>query len=280
MNILKSILNLFNKSTNANKENIQEMTQYNDIHKTVLNNEKINDVITTNENKKIIYKYDDTLEFTIPESFVYLLFANKTLEEVKRLSSSKLKIYSFEYNDISFRIYKSYEGYYNLEVMMADDYGMYYKPIGYYNQNNTGNITDIYIINEFVNDYNDVSYMLDNTKLFRELELIDNVFIALASRQVLNVTRELFNSDNYSEYNHLDISRAQYKPIIVNNLKIIVKTSMMGALEALYDDDDNVFDEELLVIFKNSFEGMSIHCIDREYENLKDRELLSVFKNI
>ncbi|MGV0967562.1 hypothetical protein [Empedobacter falsenii] len=265
MSISKLILNFFNKSNNTKVENLD-------------NHYKENTKIQ--KNKPIIYNYDDTLELTIPETFVYLLFANKTLEEIKRLFLNKINTYGFEYNDISFRIYKSNQGSYNLEVMMADEYGTYYKPIGYYEQNNIGSITGVYLINEFIKDFNDISYMLDNINLLKELKLIENIFIALASREVLNIVRELFNSEDYSEMNHLDITRAQYKLVLVNDLKIVVKTSIMGALEALYEDDDCLFKEDLLIIFNNNYNGLSIHCTDSEYEDLNHRELLSVFKNI
>lgn len=262
MSILKSLLSLFNlKAINEEKK---EGVQSNTI------NQDMNSI--TPDIKS--FEYDSTIELTMRETFVYLLFANKTLQEIKRLSLNKINRYGFDFNDISFRIEKSKKGYYNLELMMADDLGIYFKPIGYYVQDKNGNVTEIYLINEFIKDFNDISYLLDNTNLFCELKLIDNVFIALASREVYQVVRSLFNSN---EFNHFNIADSQYKVIIVNDLKIIVKTSLMGALEALYDDEYDLFREDLLVMFKKSNNGITIHCTDKEYKDLTNRGLLSVF---
>lgn len=247
-------------------------------NKTEKSINKIESTINNVQYNIIGNEYDKTLKLTVPESFVYILFANKTLNDVKELFINNIDKTGFEYNDITFRIYKSNVGNYHLEVMAADSLGIYFKPIGYYLQNKMGEITDIYVINEFVKDFKDISYMLENASLMRELKLIDNVFIALASREVYEIVMQLFNSPKYSKNNHLDISKMQYVEAVVNGLNIIVKTSLMGALESMYNDKNNDFNEEHLVIFKDTGNGITLHCVDSEYHNLMKSELLTVFK--
>ena len=61
-----------------------------------------------------------------------------------------------------------------------------------------------------------------------------------------------------AQHNHLDFSKRQFHSLVVNELKIDVKTSMMGALEAVYDDENDDFNrEDMLVMFQNN-NGISI----------------------
>ena len=78
----------------------------------------------------------------------------------------------------------------------------------------------------------------------------------------------------------MDFTKRQFQSLEANGLKIDVKTSMMGALEAVYDDENDEFNgEDMLVMFQKN-NGISIHSSEREYQNMMNKGLLSIFKSL
>lgn len=215
----------------------------------------------------------------ILQTFVEVLFSTNTIQNAQNLKNSENNRTAIDHNGIPFRLQKSKAGNINLEVFFQDQKGMFYKPIGFYEFDGFGKILEIYILNEFVETFNKLKYNLPNTDKVKFLNLLDNVYIALGSREVGNTVTAMFNSPNYSEYNHMDFTKRQFQSIEVNGLKVDVKTSMMGALEAVYDDENDNFNEDILVMFQNN-NGISIHSSEREYQNMMNKGLLSIFNAV
>lgn len=216
----------------------------------------------------------------ILKTFVEVLFSDETINKVENLKTSSNDKNAIDEDGITFRIQKARSGNINLEVFFQDQNGMFYKPIGFYQFDNSARVSEIYIINEFVETFNNIKHNLSNTEKAKTLNLLDNVYIALGSREVGNTVSAMFNSPNYSEFNHMDFTKRQFESVKVNGLNIDVKTSMMGSLEAVYDDQNDDFDgEDMLVMFQKN-NGISIHCSEREYQNMHLKGLLSIFNGI
>ena len=75
----------------------------------------------------------------------------------------------------------------------------------------------------------------------------------------------------------MDRTKFQVQNLLLNNLQVQVKTSMMGALEAIFVDNNDDFQEEYLIMFQNK-DGISIHCSENTYNKMNNRSLLSIFK--
>lgn len=216
----------------------------------------------------------------ILQTFVEVLFSNETIQKAQNLRDSENDRIAIDKNGIPFRLQKARTGNINLEVFFQDQKGMFYKPIGFYEFDILGKVSEIYILNEFVETFNKTKNNLQNIDKAKFLNLLDNVYIALGSREVGNTVTAMFNSPNYSEYNHMDFSKRQFQSLEINGLKVDVKTSMMGALEAVYDDENDDFNgEDMLVMFQNN-NGISIHSSEREYQNMMNKGLLSIFNAV
>ncbi len=217
----------------------------------------------------------------ISELFVSALFSKEAVKKAKKIKKSSNGILPFEYKDLQFRFKKTKFGNINFELFTRDQHGMFFKPIGFYEVGGFfGGVSSIYILNEFEKTFNKIKNTLDNTDKVKSLSLIENVYIALGSAEVGGVITSMFNSPNYSEHNHLDFSKRQFERLFVNGLKITVKTSIMGSLEAVYEDDNDDFNgEDMLVIFQNN-NGISIHSSEKEYHDMMKKGLLSVFNRI
>lgn len=227
-------------------------------------------------NKIINTKYMED----ILKTFVKVLFSNETIENVEKLKTSSNDRNAIDEDGIPFRLQKARAGNINLEVFFQDQSGMYYKPIGFYEFDNLGKVKEIFLLNEFVDTFNTIKQNINNTSKANFLNLLDNVYIALGSREVGNTITAMFKSPNYSEYNHMDITKRQYHALIVNGLNIEVKTSMMGSLEAVYDDKNDDFNgEDMLVMYQNN-NGVSIHSSEKEYQTMMNKGLLSIFNAV
>ncbi len=221
------------------------------------------------------------MENNIQEIFVSALFSKDVIKKAKKLSKSSGKLLPIDYEDITFRLRKTNTGSVNLELFVQDQYGMYFKPIGFYEFGGFwGNVQRIYILKEFEETFIKIKGKLNNIDKVKYLSLLQNVYIALGSVEVGRTVTKMFNSPNYSENNYLDFSKRQIERLLVNGLKIVVKTSLGGALEAVYEDDNNYFNgEDMLVMFQN-YNGISIHCSEKEYQNMMNKKLLSIFNRI
>lgn len=182
-------------------------------------------------------------------------------------------------NQISFRLYLSQKGNINLELLGQDQFGYYFKPIGFYKFNSSNKIENIFILKEFEQPYSNIKNKIgeDLRQLVRFMSLEENAYIAMCSRETSNIVKAMFNSPDYDPMNYMFPSTFQVDNLISNGLKIQVKTSMMGALEANLNDDDNELDEDALVMFQKN-NGISLHCQEPTYYKMYEMGLLSAFK--
>lgn len=216
----------------------------------------------------------------ILQTFVEVLFSTDTIEDAQNLKNSSNDRSAIDEAGIPFRLQKAKAGNINLEVFFQDQKGMFYKPIGFYEFDYLGKVSEIYVLKEFEDAFNKTKSSLSNVEKAKFLNLLDNVYIALGSREVGNTVSAMFNSPNYSEYNHMDYSKRQFQSLQVNGLNVDIKTSMMGALEAVYDDENDDFNgEDMLVMFQKN-NGISVHSSEREYQNMLNKGLLSIFNAV
>lgn len=140
---------------------------------------------------------------------------------------------------MSFRLFLSDAGTINLELLMRDDYGFYFKPIGYYEFTPNG-IKNIYVLREFEEAYtkikHSIEYGLANKVNFLDVE--SNTFVAICSRETSNVTKEIFRGNLKTP-----------QQLISNGIKIIIFNSFMNSLEVKNIDEDYETDEDIFVLY-------------------------------
>lgn len=213
----------------------------------------------------------------ILKEITQVLFDDETLSKAKEQIQNRREKVPVDSQNISFRLFLAPDGNINLEIMMRDDFGMYFKPVGFYTFSN-GSMKSIHILKEFEEPYSKIKSTLPNnlTAIVKTLTLEENGYIAMASREVGNTVRKMFKSPNYSSFNHINPAKFQNERLISNGLGVLVRTSMAGALEAnLIDDED--LEEDIFVMYQNN-NGISVHCTEDIYSQLMSKSLLSIFK--
>ncbi len=217
----------------------------------------------------------------ILKDFTKALFQKEIIDQaLKQKQSGREKVPVEAYN-ISFRLFLAPQGNINLEILGRDNYGFYFKPIGYYDFDYQDNLKEIYLLKELEETYENIKSNLENkyTSLAKHLSLKENAYIALGSRETSNEVKKMYNSPDYDISNHLFIEQYQKSKIISNGLKILIITSMMGAFEARLDDDRYELDDDIFVMFQKDYDGIGIHTQDPLFfELLNERSLLSAFK--
>lgn len=213
----------------------------------------------------------------ILKEITQVLFENDTISKVKEQNKSFVEKIPIESQNISFRLFLALAKNINLEIMMRDEYGYFFKPVGYYEFHKDGKLKNIYVLKEFEEAYKEIKQNIssDLSNIVKFLTLEENGYIATSSREVGNVVRRMFDSLQYSPYNHFDFSKRQVENIISNGLKVQVRTSVGGALEAVLIDWDDPVD--LFVMYQNN-DCISIHSSESVYNNMLEKSLLTALK--
>ena len=206
-----------------------------------------------------------------------VLFDKNTIKKVKEQLISKNEKIPIDSHNMNFRLLLSKNGNINLELLAQNDLGMYFKPIGFYEiQNKTLTIT---ILKEFEDSYEKHKNSFENDLKVNYLTLKENSFISAGSNDVVSIIMKMFKSPKYDKHLPPSIENFQSENIISNGLKIDVRTSMMGALETNLNDDNYELEDNLLIMYQNN-NGISLHSVDTEYNDMVAKELLSAFKAI
>jgi len=215
----------------------------------------------------------------ILKEMTQVLFLSDTIGKATNQFQTKTQKIPVNTKEISFRLFLSERDNINLEVMGRDVYGVYCKPIGYYTFDNSGNVKNIYVLKEFENAYESIKSNIDNKLigLVKYLSLEENTYIGLCSRETSNLVKQMFNSPKYDVLNHMLPYIAQVKNILSNGLKIQIRTSIMGALEAGLNDDHFKLEEDTFVMYQKN-DGISLHCQEQTYMDLYNKSLLGAFK--
>ena len=200
------------------------------------------------------------------------LFSKTVMEEVKLLKGSQDKTKTIATGEIKLRLFKTDEGTINLEFLTKDEGGLYYKPIGFYFFETTF-LKSIHILKEFEESYDKIKTLLplEITQLVKFLTDEENAYIAIVSREVINIVRKMFNNPLLGRTGPL----LQVQEIKNNDLNIIIHSFMMGALEAKVEDDEN----DIFVMFQKRGNDISIHCTEPLYYNLIEKSLLTALKD-
>lgn len=215
----------------------------------------------------------------ILKEMVTALFQKETIEKALNQNQSKTEKVPVDTKDISFRLFMSQKGNINLEFMGRDEYGYYFKPIGFYTFNGQGNLEVVYVLKEFEETFENIKADLDSklTQIVKFLSLEENTYVGLCSRETSNVVKKMFNSPEYDTMNHMSPDGFQVQNILSNGLKIQVRTSMMGALEAGLNDENYELEEDVFVMYQNN-DGISLHCQEQTYMDLHQKSLFGAFK--
>lgn len=224
------------------------------------------------ETKEPIKKDTKIIPTTIEQEFLLPLLEKETIDKAKKLKKSDENVDGIDTKNLSFRLLKTKGETINLELFMRDDTGYYNKPIGFYYFEGLI-LKSIYILREFEEAYNEIKNDLSSevVGLIRTLSNEENIYIAIASREVGNMAMKMFRNPQFARMN----GSFQSQMMISNGMKVIIHTSMMSALEAKVKDDE----DDNIVMFQNGSNGVSIHCNDPIYYDLMKKELLTAIKD-
>lgn len=215
---------------------------------------------------------------TLKTEIIKTLFNEEVIKNAIQQRNSSYSSFRLDLKDVVYFLRLSSLGNVNLEIEMQNDAGLYNKTIGFYSFNNSGELEYIYVLKGFENIYEEIKgeINLNLTSRVRYLSLEENGYISVCSKEVLNKVKEMFNSPKYSSTNHLSMNNFQVEDIKVNGFNVQVRTSMMGALEANVNEDDEELDD-VLVMFQRNGQSISVHCLEDTYDRLNEMKLLSVF---
>lgn len=229
-------------------------------------------IIEKKEIQSPIKKDTKIIPTTIEQEFLLPLLEKETIDKAKKLKKSDENVDGIDTKNLSFRLLKTKGETINLELFMRDDTGYYNKPIGFYYFEGLI-LKSIYILREFEEAYNEIKNDLSSevVGLIRTLSNEENIYIAIASREVGNMAMKMFGNPQFARMN----GSFQSQMMISNGMKVIIHTSMMSALEAKVEDDE----DDNIVMFQNGSNGVSIHCNDPIYYDLMKKELLTAIKD-
>lgn len=198
-----------------------------------------------------------------------VLFEKEVTLKANQQFQTKNKITSInDIQNMDFRLFLSDAGTINLELLVRDDYGIYFKPIGYYEfEGNT--ISSVYVLKEFEETYNSIKNNIDGSlsNKVRFLDIESNSYIAVCSREVSNIAKGILNGSIPSP-----------TQIISNGIEIHIFSYpmgiFMGAVEARVEDENIELSEDIFVFYTKN----ELKCIDDLYYILMEKGLLSALK--
>lgn len=209
----EEILKEIEEDIEEEKGYLREQQNIDDLQKKSIEKGRIQSSIKMN--KKII-------PTTIEQEFLLTLLDKNTINKVKRLKNSTENVDSADTEKLSFRLLKTKVGTINLELFMRDDTGYYNKPIGFYSFEG-GVLKTIYILKEFEKAYDEIKNDLSSevVGLVRTLNKEENIYIAIASREVGNMAMKMFRNPQFGRMN----ASFQSQMMISNGMKVIIHTS-------------------------------------------------------
>lgn len=236
---------------------------------------KLFNFFKNNKTKRAPEEKFENLSMT--QEMLTCLFDSNTLKAAKNQMGNKGKISPIDKNNMNFRLFTADDGNVNLELLAQNQMGMYFKPIGFFDNKN-GEIT-VTILKEFESDYEKLKSKIKSSISVNILTLKENAFIAAASSDIVSIVKNMINSPKYERDMPLSTENMQFQKANINGLTISVRSSMMGALETNLEDNDYELEDSLLVMYQN-INGISLHSTDSEFNEMQSKSLLSAFKTI
>ena len=196
------------------------------------------------------------------------LFSQELFDKAKDLSLSNRKFELVNRKGVIYRLLKAPVGNIVLEIRLNFNLKDYFKPIGYYDFDGE---PEICFLHEFEENFLNIKYHIDYYLMqsARSIDLEYNVFAALASYEVGNIVKNIFDNQISQKHHNL----------LINNLAIQIKPSIQNSIEAIFVDNDQNFNEELLVLYQKKEGDLYVHCFDFPYNVMKDRAMLGLFNN-
>ena len=216
----------------------------------------------------------------IIEDFVKTLFDEDVIEKanelmyIDRTKDGFINAFPIEKNDISFRLYKPYDGVVNLEFLIRTNKNTFHQPIGFYKSDK------IYLLNEFVESY---IHLFENKIINKKVNFLtvkENAVIAAFSIFAVENSIEILK--NFEEDGKPFFSLENYDKFLdINGLRCELLLCNEGYPQLFLDDKYNI-SGHIGAYIPNS-NGLDLawpHSIEKEYAELKRQELLTAFKKI
>lgn len=200
------------------------------------------------------------------------LFEHQTIDTLIKCIKDDTRISSVELFDLDFRLYKNKKGLYNLEVLIFDDKGAYFKPIGYYEIIKKGwfsrNKITLTILREFELSFEKNNFY--NNRIFevKFLDIQSNGLIAGCSFEIINSLQRSF-------------STRQDQFLISNGLNLELIIALDGNPQLYLDDRYGI--EGALIVYVNNNNGLGINPAIKytsKFKELEQLELFTAFKRI
>jgi hypothetical protein len=179
--------------------------------------------------------------------------------------------FPIEKYEISFRLYKPYDNVVNLEFLCYANNNKFYQPVGFYKSN------EIYLLNEYVEAYNDllIKNIISRKVIF--LNIKENAVIAAFSIQAVEYSIEILKNF-YSDGKPMNSLEKYDKFAEINGLSCELLLCNEGYPQ-LYIDDKYNLNGHIGAYIPNS-NGLNLGYpknIEKEYFELMEQELLTAF---
>lgn len=139
------------------------------------------------------------------------LFESTTINALIKCKENNGKISPVDLFDLNFRIYKNRKGLYNFELLVFDNDGAYFKPIGFYKITEESLYTEesisVTILGEFEESYKQNNFHNEKISKVAFLTPIVNGLIASCFPDTLNYTKISFTNgdDQYFTSNGVEL---------------------------------------------------------------------------
>ena len=234
------------------------------------------DINKTSSSKKSRRSFMDLEQSPIDVQLASLTVDNWLLKHLDEHLKSGNERSPLDVLGMSMRLYSTNAGTVNLELLGRNSLGLYFKPLAYYTK--TGSNFSAHVLHEFYDEAHKHHNLSGSTFTLKSLSLKENALIGSASNDIIPVIRKMFNKGPRVPM-PLMIENMQQEHIVSNGLQISIQTSMMGALETNLDDEKFNLDEPMLVMYQNR-DGITLHCVDSEWDKLQKLELIGAFKGL
>lgn len=231
---------------------------------------------------------------TIKQEIVSILFKKETIEKVKCLFADDQEVVPIDSETMNFRLLNTRNGNINLELLVTDNYGMYFKVIGFYKifEKNTGKL-EVTIMNEFEDEFEEFeeleNFNPENLKvLYMDIE--ESGLIAAFARETIQQVQLMYKekttgvseevAKTLGPFPHLHAMQFD-KYTTVNGLKIELLFSIDGFPQFFLDDEYNI-QGAFAAYFKDE-NGLSLNPgiqYKQNFDKFYRMGLLSAFKNL
>lgn len=197
---------------------------------------------------------------TIKEQFVKTLFNKNTLEKVKEQFKNGTEIIPVDEFDMNFRLLLS-KDIINLELLTVSEFGYYFKPIGFYDQNN-----NVFILKEFETD---VKNLIENKEISTDKNILK---LSIEQNAVIGA----FSIEAY-----IKAKKSMDDSFTSNGLDFDIFMSFNGDPQVFLEDKYNVSGAIAIYFLKGERKTINPTVQYKQlFDDFSQRKLLTAFKTI